>query len=84
MTDTQTSNPDRFVKFIKQMVKDGDWEYADGDLMTGDMIALLVSLDKGKIIVKRAKYAMVDGNLEGDVPRAVVDAWLRSIEETMA
>lgn len=74
-----TGNPDRFVKFIAQMVKDGDWEYGDGDSMTDDMIALLVSLDEGKIIVKRARYAMVDGNQGDTVPKATVDAWLTSI-----
>ena len=49
-----------------------------------EAIVVSETLTKVAKVIKDAAYAMVAGNLDGDpVPRAVVDAWLRSIEEAL-
>ena len=47
-----------------------------------EMIRHLSSISS---VVERASHAMVGGSVDGEVvPRAVVDAWLRSIGEALA
>ena len=46
---------------------------------------LIRHLSSTSSVVERASYAMVGGSIDGEaVPRAVVDAWLRSIGEALA